>query len=448
MGIRSIVLVDGEHYPPVLRRAIEELRRRGEDPVLALLVGGGEKLGQSELDLGIEVRVASDPEVDLANALDETSCARVLDLSDEPVLGYVARHRMASVALWKGAAYVGPDFEFTPPRRPRILTMPSIAIIGTGKRCGKTAVASGLARALDEAQLHPVIVAMGRGGPAEPELIDGSTSLSSADLLRMVTEGRHAASDHIEDALTAGVPTVGSWRAGGGLAGAIACGNFDAAVKVASELDPGILIAEGSGAAIPPVATDAGVLVIPAWIDPANLCGYFGLFRVLQADLVVLTMCEESLDPEHLAAVESCIARSPLNRPQTVRTALRPHPLADISGKRIWFATTAPPKARDMLKQHLQQNYKAESVTISHALADRQQLNLDIKAAEGADVILTELKAAAVDVVTRFGLEHGIDVVYADTRIFKATEEEPDSADAFLEIAAKAKARFGKSTEQ
>ncbi len=96
-----------------------------------------------------------------------------------------------------------------------------------------------------------------------------------------------------------------------------------------------------------------------------------------------------------------------------------------------------------MLKQHLQQDYKAESVMISHALADRQQLNLDIEAAEGADVILTELKAAAVDVVTRFGLEHGIDVVYADTRIFKATPQEPESADVFLEIAAKAKARFG-----
>ena len=46
----SLVLVDGEHYPPVTARAIAALQAEGERPVAALLVGGGEKLGQVPLE--------------------------------------------------------------------------------------------------------------------------------------------------------------------------------------------------------------------------------------------------------------------------------------------------------------------------------------------------------------------------------------------------------------
>ncbi len=42
--MKVVVLVDGEHYPPVMRWAIDELRGRGLDPIAALFVGGGEKL--------------------------------------------------------------------------------------------------------------------------------------------------------------------------------------------------------------------------------------------------------------------------------------------------------------------------------------------------------------------------------------------------------------------
>ena len=42
--MRVIVLVDGEHYPPVTRWGIETARARGHDVVGALFVGGSEKL--------------------------------------------------------------------------------------------------------------------------------------------------------------------------------------------------------------------------------------------------------------------------------------------------------------------------------------------------------------------------------------------------------------------
>ena len=63
-----------------------------------------------------------------------------------------------------------------------------------------------------------VVVAMGRGGPAEPELVETPPTLD--DLLALSRSGRHAASDHLEAAALAGVPAVGCRRAGGGLAGA------------------------------------------------------------------------------------------------------------------------------------------------------------------------------------------------------------------------------------
>jgi cyclic 2,3-diphosphoglycerate synthetase len=55
--MKVVVLVDGEHYPPVTRWAIDELRGRGLDPIAALFVGGGEKLDPSAaLDLGIPLQ--------------------------------------------------------------------------------------------------------------------------------------------------------------------------------------------------------------------------------------------------------------------------------------------------------------------------------------------------------------------------------------------------------
>jgi cyclic 2,3-diphosphoglycerate synthetase len=69
---------------------------------------------------------------------------------------------------------------------------------------------------------HPgiVVVAMGRGGPAEPEVIDGAAvALTVEDLLAWSRRGRHAASDHFEDAVLSRVVTVGCRRCGGGMAG-------------------------------------------------------------------------------------------------------------------------------------------------------------------------------------------------------------------------------------
>jgi cyclic 2,3-diphosphoglycerate synthetase len=55
-------------------------------------------------------------------------------------------------------------------------------------------------------------------------------------------------------------------------------------------------------------------------------------------------------------------------------------------------------------------------VASSARLADRAGLAEDLEAAPGYDVLLTEMKAAAVDVAARHAVARGVDVVFVDNR--------------------------------
>jgi cyclic 2,3-diphosphoglycerate synthetase len=266
--VKALALIDGEHYAPVVRDAFAALPY---EVVAALVVGGTEKLSGDD-DYGVPV----------VEALDGVEADVVVDLSDEPVLGPRERMLWASRALALGLPYVGADFRFDPPPLHPVAA-PSLAVIGTGKRIGKTAVAGHVARLLSR-ERRVVVVAMGRGGPPEPELVE--TPPSVEDLVALARSGRHAASDHLETAALAGVPTVGCRRAGGGLAGAPFDSNVLEGAELARELRPDLLLFDGSGAALPPVAADARILVTNGRHDArAGLNPY----RVLVSDLVVDT---------------------------------------------------------------------------------------------------------------------------------------------------------------
>src|SRR5439155_26572079 len=234
--VRALAVIDGEHYAPVVRDALAELPY---DFVGAWLAGGSEKLIGGE-DYGvplvaeIEAGIAElDPEI-------------VVDLSDEPVLGPRERFRLASRVLALGLPYVGPDFRFDPPELAPY-PLPSLAVIGIGKRVGKTAVTGHLARLLARDR-DVVVVAMGRGGPAAPEVVETPPTVQS--LLELSRSGRHAASDHLETAALCGVTTIGCRRAGGGLAGAVFVSNVLEGARLAAELRPDVVLFDGSGSAI------------------------------------------------------------------------------------------------------------------------------------------------------------------------------------------------------
>jgi cyclic 2,3-diphosphoglycerate synthase len=277
--------VDGEHYPPVVRAAIEHISSRIPGCVVigAALLGGREKLARDgTFDVGVPLVDGRSPEDAMSAAMARFAPELVLDLSDQPVVDLRVRMSLVTVALLHGVPYQGADFRFDPPPRPRVATKPSVAVIGTGKRTGKTAVSAHLARLLAARGTPPVIVAMGRGGPAAPELVDPATfDLSPKGLVELALSGRHAASDHLEDALTAGVVTIGTRRCGGGMAGAPADSTFAAGVALANSRPEGLLVLEGSGQAIPPVHADSTICVVPA-TGLAALTDGLGSYRLLR----------------------------------------------------------------------------------------------------------------------------------------------------------------------
>jgi cyclic 2,3-diphosphoglycerate synthetase len=357
--MRAVALIDGEHYPSVVREALEELPYEWAG---AILVGGREKLRGDDGDYGVPLLDGfGDAEI-------------VVDLSDEPVLGPDDRFRWASEALAAGLPYVGADFRFDPPTYAEF-ELPSIAVIGAGKRVGKTALSAHLASLLARDR-DVVVVAMGRGGPAEPEVIERRPTVS--DLVAVSRAGRHAASDYLEIAALAGVPTIGCRRAGGGLAGQVFVSNVVEGARLAAERDPEIVVFDSSGASIPPIAVDRRVLLVGALHD---IDSHFNTYRRLVSDLVVAVNCE---------------------LPGAVSAKLQLRPLEPLEG-RVAVFTAGPADV-----SHLE----ADVVHASSRLADRDALHGELARLD-VDTYLVEVKGAAIDVVAEDALARGRRVVLA-----------------------------------
>ncbi|MHB8780285.1 MAG: 2,3-diphosphoglycerate synthetase [Candidatus Geothermincolia bacterium] len=427
---RALFLIDGEHYPPVTASAIRELAaERSWEPAGLFFLGGTEKVEDvGELRMsGVPLIRACELPSDLMAAIDAHRPEIVVDLSDEPVISSRERFRLASAALARGVAYVGADFRFQPPGRERKLTKPSCSIIGSGKRSGKTAISAHLARSLRDRGHSPVIVVMGRGGPERPQLLlRDEVSLTPEFLLSESASGRHAASDHYEDALMARVTTIGCRRCGGGMAGQPFTSNIEEGLRMAAGLPEDVVLLEGSGTAIPPCAADLTVLVASAAQPIEYLACYFGTYRLLISDFCVITMAENPFaDSSHIIRMEEEIRRVREDT-RILRTVFRPFPLQPIRGRSIFLATTAPRATGPLLADHLESEFGCEVAGTSHALADRSRLREELAAAPPFEVLLTELKAAAIDVATRFALEHGREVVYADNLPVSRGEQPAD----------------------
>jgi len=391
--VRALAVIDGEHYAPVVRDALAELPY---DFVGAWLAGGSEKLVGGE-DYGvplvaeIEAGIAElDPEI-------------VVDLSDEPVLGPRERFRLASRVLALGLPYVGPDFRFDPPELAPY-SLPSLAVIGTGKRVGKTAVTGHLARLLARDR-DLVVVAMGRGGPPNPELAQVQPTLER--LLELSRAGRHAASDYLETAALAGVVTFGCRRAGGGLAGAPGESNVLEGAALAAEREPDLVLFDSSGAAIPPIDVDARVLVTSSAQPVEIVTGYLNAYRILISDLVVVTGGASGPLLEAIGQVKDV---------PVVPVELRPRPVEPITGRRVAYFSTAPAAVHETLAGHLEERHGAEVTHVSGNLARREALRAELEQLD-ADVYLVEIKAAAIDVVAEAAVERGAEVVFADNEL-------------------------------
>lgn len=414
---RVVALIDGEHYPPVVRFALTALGAEAE-VAAAVFIGGTEKVDlERGMDTyGVPVVTGETPAQAVSAAIDRFEPDVLVDLSDEPVVSSADRFALASLALHRGVAYRGADFTFSPPRDRVTTCTPTLGIIGTGKRVGKTSVSAYVARRLKAAGTDVVVLAMGRGGPAQPELIHGEqVELTTADLLALARQGVHASSDNYEDAVMSRVTTVGCRRCGGGMAGETFFSNVPEGARIADGLDKEIMILEGSGAAIPPVHADAAIVVISAARGAGYVRDYFGPYRVTRADLAIISSAEEPLaSPAQVAEVREALAQVAPDMP-VIATAFRPVPLEPIAGRKVLFATTAPPAAAAGIVEHLEREHGATVVAISTHLSDRAKLRTDIEANLGRfDTLVTELKAAAIDVVAAAGELAGVPTVLCD----------------------------------
>jgi cyclic 2,3-diphosphoglycerate synthetase len=439
---RCIVLVDGEHYPIAVADAIADLRAEGWDVAGAALVGGGEKL-RSEPEYGVPHvgRPAGDPTpagaLRAALAMAGPEVTTIVDLADEPVLVLERRLELIGVAAAHGLRYVTADTIVEPPVFERI-DVPVLQIVGTGKRIGKTAASAHAARVLD-AHLggggDVVVVAMGRGGPAEPIVVDRAGGpITIERLLAISRAGSHAASDYLEDAALTGLTTVGCRRVSGGLLGVPALSNVPAGARIAASLDPRLVLLEGSGSCVPPVHADATML-LASTDRPQDLLGGLGPYRLGLADVLVVMGDDRDVANRMCAEATSHPAWSGST---AIAASLVPTPVGDVAGRRVAAFTTAPEFVAPIVEGELTQR-GADVALVSCNLARRDDLAGDLERARdaGIEAVVVEIKAAAIDAVAEFADATGIDVIFLDN-VPRAHDPNVDLDDLLRQLADRA----------
>lgn len=423
---KILCLVDGEHYPPVTEWAVEGIQQKGGIIDGLVFLGGTEKIGDrlenlfntDRYTLYADTETKEFPVALIKRAVEEQQPDLVVDLSDVPVIDYKKRFRIASALLNQQVTYAGADFIFHPPAQNDTVTKPSITILGTGKRIGKTAVSITTSRTLKQHGKQPAVIAMGRGGPEEPVVVDTrDIEITPEYLLQVVQEGKHAASDYWENAVLADIPAIGCRRCGGGFAGNPFITNVPEGVKIANKLPVDLVIMEGSGPTLPPVKTGGKIIVVGAHQPVDQVTGYLDEFRLLQADLVVVTMCEEpSADKNKIETLFNAIQK--INPEADIAlTKFRPQPMGDIEDKNIFLATTAPEGVLVSIISYLEEQYHCTVVGHSTQLSNRTLLKQDLqKHIADADVLLTEIKAASIDIAAKTAREHDLETIFMHNR--------------------------------
>ncbi len=439
---KTIALIDGEHYPPVIK---QEIGNRKEI-ALALLVGGDEKTINGNSDYGVPLLKAGKNLLEtLESAIQEHKIERVLDMSGDPILLTHKRFKIAEIALRNFADYEGADFLFEAVQETKSLEMPSMQIIGTGKRVGKTAFSAYACRLLKRSDHDPLVITMGRGGPEKPEIIDGEkTKITPEYLLAQAEKGKHAASDCWEDALTANVLAIGCKRCGSGLSGKTIGNNLAQGTAIANRTGKKFAIIEGSGDIVPSEKCETRLLIIGAMQKLSVLDKYMTPYRYAISDAAFISMCEEPAASKGKIEKIEKIIRKRKEMP-IIRTVFRPRPLETIRNERVFLTYTA--NARILKRNiipYLEERYECEVTGYSPNLGNRAKLVRDLRKKPGQeDIVLTELKAAGVDTVTREGLARGKRVVYTSNIPVGADSlEETEIQELILELAKKSKERF------
>jgi cyclic 2,3-diphosphoglycerate synthetase len=230
--------------------------------------------------------------------------------------------------------------------------------------------------------------------------------------LSLSNKGLHASSDYIEDALMSRITTIGCRRCGGGFGGKVFLSNVSEGAKIADSMNPELIILEGSGASVPDVGTFKTICVIGANQNWEEITGYMGIYRILISDIVILTNCEKPIAaPKEIDELENNIR---IINPSAgiYRSIFRPFPLGSIKNKKVVVAMTAKSIIKDRIKKYIEKSYHCSVVGFTFNLSNRILLKKELQSFTDYDAILTELKAASVDIVTDFALKSGKEIIY------------------------------------
>ena len=186
----------------------------------------------------------------------------------------------------------------------------------------------------------------------------------------------------------------------------------------------------------PRVTGKGTVLVVPAGLPPEYLGGYLGPLRLLLSDLVVVTMAHSPAGLENLPTLRSHVERL-RGDARLIVTDFEAVPLGDVRGRDVFFTTTAPEAVAARQVSRLEAVHGCRVVGWSARLADRAGLAQDMDGAEAYDVLLTELKAAAVDVACDRALAKGAEVAFVDNRalVVEGDADLPAALEETIELA-------------
>lgn len=197
------------------------------------------------------------------------------------------------------------------------------------------------------------------------------------------------------------------------MAGSPFLSNVLEGARKTNEMPQHFVIMEGSGPTLPPVLTDKSIVVVGAAQPIRHVIGFFGEYRLMRSELTVVTMCEEPIASwNKVHKMEKEIAKF-FPEMKIALTVFRPEPHSDISGRKVFMAMTANPVMKDKLRWYVEETYHCSVVGISTNLSNRKELWHDLKTGlQKADVLLTEIKAASIDVAAKTAKAQDCDIVF------------------------------------
>jgi cyclic 2,3-diphosphoglycerate synthetase len=123
-------------------------------------------------------------------------------------------------------------------------------------------------------------------------------------------------------------------------------------------------------------------------------------------------MCEEPMaDKNKINFLKEEIAKINPNA-KIIKTIFRPQPLSSIKGKKVLMVMTARKEIETKIRKYMEKEYNCYIIGMTFNLSNREDLRKDLSKFSDYDTILTELKAASVDVVTDFAFKNNKDIIY------------------------------------